>query len=778
MSTLSDNVTSSGVIDSEAGTLDFSGSKNAIGGTLTGAGAVALAGSSVTTLEAGLVLSVATLDLYYQATLVLAAAQSFAGTFVDDSSVSGIGIDLSHFQLSLSGAATFGGYQAVVYGPGTLSTSGTTKLSGDGLTLDGNISWQNSGTVLGQAALALIGGGTVKVVNAKSGLFYVNDNFSVTVGASATAYFTNAGLFEQTGTTGLVSVGVDFTNTGRVVSSTGTIDFTAAANAIGGTVGGAGAIEFDSGSLATLEAGVSLLVATIDLNSATLALAANASYSKTFNAIGSPTLSLGDYTLTLAGATSLDTISIGGSGTLVTSGTTTLGGQRSHLIGTAEWINTGTFDNQSNLDLGDGSGDITQFVNAAGGVYESGTSIDPNSESSSSFTNAGTFEVLPNGGAYSIMGANFSNTGSIDVTSGGTLQLTGPTTTLGGTLTGAGTVLFLNDVTWQFSASATVSVQSMTFGLADLTLASSAVVSGQFNVDCGEDTQDVINLNGYALELLNTTDFGGADFGVPSVTVDDGSLTTFGSTTVEIPTVLGATDWTNYGTISLNDRISFNNNANIINTVGGVFDIEASGSFLQAGSPLSQVLNDGLFEQTSGTGTTTIPTQFINNGTLTVTAGTIEIPGVQQPNGTWVSNYSGDGAINGLTEYDSHMDLFISAPSSQAGAPVQRAPVAIAAGSDNATIAATPANHPAVTTARFIGTAETTHPLPFDDVPWGLEAMGHLAAGLLTAASGAAHQAQSTHTDLPAGALSIFMTPPSGLSHPVTPGTWHSQFWR
>jgi hypothetical protein len=56
--------------------------------------------------------------------------------------------------------------------------------------------------------------------------------------------------------------------------------------------------------------------------------------------------------------------------------------------------------------------------------------------------------------------------------------------------------------------------------------------------------------------------------------------------------------------------------------------------------------------------------------------------------------------------------------------------------------------------------------------------MGHLAAGLLTAASGAAHQAQSTHTDLPAGALSIFMTPPSGLSHPVTPGTWHSQFWR
>lgn len=786
-STLLDNVTSSGVINSAAGLLDLSGTTNSIGGTVSGTGAVAFDGSGKTTLQAGLVLSVATIELESQATLILAGTQSFAGNFVDIPN-STTTIKLNHSQLALSGAASFGGYQAIVDGPGTLSTSGTTRLSGDGLTLDGTVRWQNSGMVIGQAALSLGSVGTVNVVNARSGVFDVNDNFSITVGGSAEAVFTNAGLFEQTGASGAVEIGSDFSNTGRIIAETGLIDFAAAANVIGGTVGGAGTVEFDNG-VTTLEHGVALSVGNIQLDEATLALAANASYAKTFTASGSSSLSLGDYTLTLGGQTTLDNTFIGGSGTLVTSGTTILDGGRTYLVGTAVWRNTGTFENESNINLGDSSGDITQFINTASGLYESaGTSIEPNDMTSSIVANAGTFDVLASAD-WSIIGANFSSTGTLDVAAGGTILFRGPTTTLGGTLTGAGSVIFGNDITWQFSSSATVTVQSITFGTpnADLTLDSSAIVAGEFNIECDQATQDTVNLDGYALELLSTTNFlTTKNGGTASLTIDNGSLVTFGTTNVVLTTTLNATDWANYGTLSfadygtltLGNGITFDENANFINVAGAVFDIQAGAALSQIGSPDSYVQNDGLFDQTSGTGTTTIAMQFINNGTLTVTAGTIEIYGVQQPNGTWVSNYSGDGVINGVVApRDSHMDMIISAPgndvSGKTGSPAQVGAALPALGGDNATIAASTASRAAGPAARFIGSGDTARSLSFSDLPGGFEAMGHIAGGLLAATSAGGNETFETSTDIQAGAGAFFMSSLAALAHDAIPANWH-----
>jgi len=670
VSTLADDVTSTGVITSAISVLDFSGAANSFGGTISGAGAVTFDGFGTTTLQPGLVLSVATLNLDSGATVLLAGAQSFAGKFSDNSTISGIAIDLGHFQLALSGAVTFGGYDAVVNGPGTLSTSGTTTLSVDGLTLDGTVDWQNSGTVSGHAPLTLggSGSGSVTIVNSATGVFNVNDDFSATVGAAAEASFTNDGLFEQTSTTGVVAVGVDFDNTGRVLSSTGLIDFEGAANSLGGTISGASAVAFDGGGVTTLEPGLVLSVGAIELDAATLALTSNLGYAGGVTSDGNdgPAIMLGTYTLTLSGQDSLDGVTIDGAGTFATSGSTTL--SLCTLGGTATWDNTGVISDAAGLTLGDNSGDAVQFVNSASGTYNlvSDDHMQVGVSTNSTFTNDGVFEKtsgVASGG--SVIYPNFINAGILDVAAGN-LLLQGPTSVIGGTLSGAGTISLSNSTTLETVSKITVNETDL--GSGQFTLAADQTVSGTLVILNGYDT---ISLNGYLLQLAGP--FSVYHFnGIGTPVIDGpGTFVTSGASTFSnaINVGSGAT-WINNGNLNDIGGMGIGDGgsaaASFVNAAGGVFDV-GDGAWITMGSgTFSALTNDGLFEKTGGGGSSLIFSEFVNNGTISVSSGTIEFVGYSLGGGNYESLFVDNGAIDpsDVVTYGTNGNVFISAPGS------------------------------------------------------------------------------------------------------------------
>jgi len=669
-STLADNVTSTGAIESAIGVLDFSGKSNSFGGTIGGSGAVAFDGYGTTTLQGGLVLSVATIDLDTQATVVLAGAQSFAGRFVDKA-ISGIAIDLNHFQLTLSGAVTFGGYQPVVNGPGTLSTSGTTTLYGnDGLTLDGSVDWQNTGAVFGQAPLTLggSGSGSVTIVNAATGVFNVNDDFIATVGPSAAASFTNDGLFEQTTTTGIVALGVDFDNTGRVLSNTGLIDFEGVANALGGTITGAGAVAFDGGGVTTLEPGLVLSVGTIELNAATLALTSSLGYAGILTTDGNdgPTFGLGTSTLTLSGQDMLSGLTFDGAGTVVTSGSTTLSGCL--LGGTATWDNTASITETGGLTLGDGSGDPVQFVNTASGTYNLAGDyhLSVGLSTNSTLTNDGVFEKTSGsqqGGT--VIYANFMNAGTMDVADGN-LLLQGPTSVIGGTLSGAGTIYLSNSTTLATAAPITVGeveLQSGTFALA-----ADQIFTGFVTIPSGYAT---IDLDGHQLQLDGSFFSSGFNGFSTSYIDGPGTFVTNGSSTVTLAMQLdGGATWTNNG--NLNDTGGLyigdpsSTAASFVNAAGAVFDIGNGADINMGTGTFSTLTNDGLFEKTGGGGTSPIYSEFVNNGTISVSSGTIEFVGYNLGGGNYESLFVNNGTIDpsDTVTYDIYGDVFIAAPAS------------------------------------------------------------------------------------------------------------------
>ncbi len=86
---------------------------------------------------------------------------------------------------------------------------------------------------------------------------------------------------------------------------------------------------------------------------------------------------------------------------------------------------------------------------------------------------------------------------------------------------------------------------------------------------------------------------------------------------------------------------------------GGVWNLTSDSAGVGRGaSAASKMINNGLFEKTAGTGTSVVSVDFVNNGTITVTSGTIEF---------LVGDLTGSGTINGVITHNSSGDTFVSA---------------------------------------------------------------------------------------------------------------------
>jgi hypothetical protein len=474
------------------GTLAFVGQSAALGGTLTGSGDLVL--DTTWTLNPGVVTNVASLE--NGGTGNLTSAYAYSGVFTNDS---GAALDLHSLALTLSGADALAG---AIGDGGTLTLSNATigglTVYGDATLVDtGKVTWTSGGFSLG-------GGSTDAVTMSIRG----TGTFDVTVGAAwlgnpnvndtGTSTIVNSGLFELTTTSYLDVWHSVFTSSGTLLSD-GTLALIGPSATLSGRLSGSGDIDLQTTwtlanstvSVATLEnAGAGTLLSNItmtgglaDDGGSTLALAGHvltldgtAALNGTVSGAGTlalngdaasigsgasitvATLKLtGDSTLSLGGnlsygggfidaaSAATSTIELGGH-TLVLGGGATFSASVGGgiVLGGGVLQNSGTATQSGSMTLGDGSGSGT--LHAAGGVWDiiANVGIAAGGAGGDAIANAGLFEKTA-GGGLSVIAAAFTNTGTVEVTTG-TLEFTGGFTNSGtiiGTVTMSGGDTFI-----------------------------------------------------------------------------------------------------------------------------------------------------------------------------------------------------------------------------------------------------------------------------------------------------------------------------------------------
>jgi hypothetical protein len=162
-----------------------------------------------------------------------------------------------------------------------------------------------------------------------------------------------------------------------------------------------------------------------------------------------------------------------------------------------------------------------------------------------------------------------------------------------------------------------------------VTLGETLTYAGSFS----EGADDTFMLSGGNLLLRGAAAFAGG-------TVDGSKrLETEGTTTVSGLTIGGTVEWENTktvtqtgGTVTIGD--SSGDKAFLDNTATDVYDITGASAIGRGSSTASHIENAGLFEQTGGTGTSTIAPAVTNTGTLEITSGALDFTGAVTGKGT------------------------------------------------------------------------------------------------------------------------------------------------
>ena len=396
-------------------------------GTLSGAGALSVNGTA--TFATGSVISIAEIALNNSATLNIGTNMTYAG-FFNDEGYNGTTLNLGANALSLTGTTAFGGVNGLAYvdGSGTLSLSGTTTItdSNQGLELGGTEALVNFG-ILTQAGGLQIGDGSgniATVVNSATGTWKLGTSNTISTGNDASSSFSNAGLMTNIGTGNTEHISAVFNNTGTLTdTSSGSTIALAGGGSLGGTLSGAGEIDFDNGGIYTLATGTALSVASIGLynNGTNLTLAGAASYAGTLTEGAGATINLSAKAakLTLTGPDSLNG-SVTGSGTLLLSTGGVLIADNLLLGGSVVLQDSGgTIAEAQNMTIGNNAASSASLSIAAGSTYEITGDVTIASQGLGAITNAGTFAMLAGTGASTI-DPLFTNTGTV-LSSSGTL---------------------------------------------------------------------------------------------------------------------------------------------------------------------------------------------------------------------------------------------------------------------------------------------------------------------------------------------------------------------
>jgi hypothetical protein len=304
--------------------------------------------------------------------------------------------------------------------------------------------------------------------------------------------------------------------------------------------------------------------------------------------------------------------------------------------------------------LGDGAGNTAIVDNAAHGTWKfiNTSGIIAGASSLSVFENFGTLDAVPGAGnTVTVASQLIGETGGTLTVGSGALDLTGAFTNHG-VINGGTLQLVNNAVATLTTGTLLANTEFDVLNNATLTLGVNLNYKGVF-LDSGSFGQATINLAGHALGLVGPTTFTAFEGGARII--GGGTLTTSGTTQLGGLTVGGTSLYSNTGTINAIGNLTVGDGsgmaAHFANAAKGIYDLVTDSGIGVGASMASAFTNNGLFEKTFGTGTSVVSDSFINNGTITVTSGTIEFTA-----GTLINN----GTINGVVTTDTNGNVFIT----------------------------------------------------------------------------------------------------------------------
>ena len=448
--------------------------------------------------------------------------------------------------------------------------------------------------------------------------------------------------------------GGTLTQTGGTLSIIrGALTDTDASSTLSGLVTGGGQLVLD-GANTFLNSGFVLATASTHVENATVYFNENLTYANAFTLSQGGTLNLGTSTLTLSGLSDLEGV--------VSNSVLNLSGHghfnQLTLENGATASLTGTYSQTGGINLGQvGTGGLKI---AAGGVLREVNNSDiTNTFGGGTLTNAGLLiKTAGNGvtGATRIFSA-VNNTGTIN-SSIGTIAFFGPsngyTSTLGGTITGAGTVAFdagnfLIASTGATTALSLTAAHTVLSQSAAITLTSSALsYAGDFAQTGGTLIVGVpgpaggstLTLSGLAaldsglLKGTGTVLCSGAVHLGAGMSLEGNLSFRFGTDTSTAQTV------SQTGTIQLGAELD----AITLARVGAseTWALEGTASILGTNGTITNTTG-GLFEKASGGGTSVVQNDFINAGTLTAATGVLSL--------------SGGGTLGGLVNGGAALDI-------------------------------------------------------------------------------------------------------------------------
>jgi hypothetical protein len=429
-----------------------------------------------------------------------------------------------------------------------------------------------------------------------------------------------SGAFVQTGGTymasGLGAIFYGSINTalgGTITALAGATLTIVGGGTMAGAIKGTGALDFNGGTT-YINTGFTSSITSININ-ALVGLDINFSTSNELT-VGDGSLDLFGHTLTMSGNSIMDGTL--GNGELKESGTLTLGnpGGLAYLDNGLIVDLTGKIIQSGNVTYGTSDAGAKVEISKTGQYLLNGNISILDFSSIGSLVNAGTFAKTA-GGKLSQVNVSTTSTGTINVETG-TLLLNGLVNSLGGQVTGAGTLAVAGGQT-TFAKKLTLGVAGFTQESGILVLANSLSYGGEWDMTGG-----ILNLDTHKTTLtLSHADFDGGTLSGYGGTVLLGGTTEMANMLIGGPntlTVLGTSTVYQTGNITLGE--SSNPTLNIDAT--GTWEIEGSSAI---NGPYGLIDNKGSFIDPNGSGTAVVGDEFESTGTVTVNNASLSFDG-------------------------------------------------------------------------------------------------------------------------------------------------------
>ena len=557
--------------------------------------------------------------------LVVTTSASFSGGFVQTGGV------FTGGPVTIKGSGSFNEL-TFASAEGNTAFTVNAALTIGAYTLGGASVLNNAKTV-NETSQITLGDGTgvnAEINNKKGAVFNIGGDFGVGAGA-ASAQFVNAGTLQKIAGNNVNGTFIDvgFTDTGKIVVATGTLEFRAGTDSFAGAISGNGEFALGGGSQDAINAGTTISTATFAItDSGTVAtLGESLGYAKTFMLQNGAFLDINGVNrkLTLSGTSFFVNAEIGGTGTLITAAGSSTDVNGFTLGGGVDWQNSGTVGSVGLLQLGDSTFNAATFFNEKGAVYELTNDVGMQSglALNSSFINmAGASLEKVGGGGVSTIGVELTDNGGIVIQTG-TMNFTGVADTFAGVISGNGQ-FEIGGGSSTFGAGAAITTETFTISAATATLGENlSYLSGAFNFV----NFSVLSLGGFSFTVSGNDSFNRG-------TVDGtGTLITDKNSTVSLSmlTLGSAAKWQNSGTVfefstlQIGDQ-SFDK-ASFVNERGGRFILAADTGISVGFNVNSSFVNSAgavFVKQGGGLTTSAIDAVFVNNGAVVVDIGSIE----------------------------------------------------------------------------------------------------------------------------------------------------------